>query len=289
MTVLRPIEALPAREPLPTECGPVPELRWVKIADLRVDEAYQRAFSAKGIANVHAIAAAFDWRLFAPVVVSPVAGGFYAIVDGQHRTTAALMCGFESVPCLVIQADRQHQARAFEAINGQVTKVTQHARYKARLVAGEPQALGVKRVADRAGVKLLFANVMRAAMKPGETVAFFAIENAIAAHGEAVATIVLHAIVVSAGDLGGHLSSAIINAVTAVLADHRDWQEDARLDDAMRSIDLEETRASCYRSAVARRVAGPTLLEAAITEHLERELGQVRRIAAAPGAQRMAS
>ena len=51
----------------------------VKINDLVVDPAYQRPIIGKGRQNVDRIARAFSWSCFAPVVVSPVAGGKFAI------------------------------------------------------------------------------------------------------------------------------------------------------------------------------------------------------------------
>lgn len=106
----------------PEDYGPVPEMRWLPIGKLIVDDAYQREITPAGQRNIRAIADAFSWMKFAPVVVSPVAGGAYAIVDGQHRTTAAATIGVDSVPCLIIQADRKQQAQAFRAINGQVIR-----------------------------------------------------------------------------------------------------------------------------------------------------------------------
>jgi len=115
--------AIPPVAP-PSNLGPAPDLRWIDIAALRVDPRYQREIGRHNIAHIRKIAGAFDWRLFSVVVVSPVPGGVFAIVDGQHRTTAAALCGIESVPCQVIQADAAMQARAFEAINGSTIKVT---------------------------------------------------------------------------------------------------------------------------------------------------------------------
>lgn len=63
-------------------------------------------------------------RQFAPIIGAPIEGGQWAIVDGQHRTTAAVLRGIEKVPCQVVQADRIQQAAAFAAVNGSVTKNT---------------------------------------------------------------------------------------------------------------------------------------------------------------------
>ena len=76
---------------------PAPILQWIKISDLVVDPAYQRPIFGEGRRNVDRIARNFRWSYFAPVVISPIEGGSFAIIDGQHRTTAAALLGIESV------------------------------------------------------------------------------------------------------------------------------------------------------------------------------------------------
>ncbi|MEP9354897.1 ParB N-terminal domain-containing protein [Xanthobacter sp. KR7-65] len=69
------------------------------VQKLVVDPEYQREMSRRGVSNVRRISENFDWSKFAPVIVAPVEGGRFAVVDGQHRTTAAMLRGIESVPC----------------------------------------------------------------------------------------------------------------------------------------------------------------------------------------------
>jgi ParB-like nuclease domain len=64
---------------------------------------------------VHQISENFDWSKFAPGIVAPVEGGQFAIVDGQHRTTMAILRSQEKMPCQVVQADRAKQAAAYAA------------------------------------------------------------------------------------------------------------------------------------------------------------------------------
>lgn len=159
----------------PTSLGPLPEQRWIDIALLRVDETYQRPIAGNGERNVRRIFKAFNWTMFAPVVVCPVEGGFYAVVDGQHRTTAALMCGVTQVPCLVIQADGPAQARAFHAINGNTTAMNASTLYRAKLAAGDPDALRIASIAQRANVRIHTSKPSWEGLKPRETLspAFF--------------------------------------------------------------------------------------------------------------------
>ena len=64
-------------------------------ADLSIVEAGQRlrdgTLTSVALVGAHLrrIAEQFDWRLFAPVIVAPIEGGLFAVIDGQHRTHAA--------------------------------------------------------------------------------------------------------------------------------------------------------------------------------------------------------
>src|ERR1700722_8255050 len=98
--MLRPISADKFSIPLSAfHPGPVPMLQWVEVGELVIDSSYQRAIGRRGTINIKGIAENFDWSKFAPVIVAPVEGGKFAVVDGQHRTTAAMLRGVESVPC----------------------------------------------------------------------------------------------------------------------------------------------------------------------------------------------
>lgn len=85
MTATRPIDTAGFQPPAVTpDMGAAPMLQWVPIADLVVDDRYQRRIAGAGRSNVRRIAEGFCWSKFAPVIVAPVAGGKFAIIDGQH-------------------------------------------------------------------------------------------------------------------------------------------------------------------------------------------------------------
>jgi ParB-like nuclease domain len=154
---MRPISTEGFEKPKAISAGAVPMLQWLKIADLVVDPAYQRPIVGKGRQNVDRIVRSFSWSCFAPVVVSPIEGGKFAIIDGQHRTTSAAILGFESVPCQVVIAAREEQAAAFKAINGTTTPISQMALHAAALVARESWAVQIAHVCACAEVELLRA------------------------------------------------------------------------------------------------------------------------------------
>jgi hypothetical protein len=99
-----------------------------------------------------------------PVIVAAVEGGKFAIVDDQHRTTAAMLRGIESVPCQMVQADRAQQAAAYAAVNGNATKTTP---FHARLAAGHDDALKLGDVCSAAGVTIARTNLRLVDTKKG--------------------------------------------------------------------------------------------------------------------------
>jgi ParB-like nuclease domain len=251
--------------------GAVPDLRWLPISQLVVDERYQRDIGRQGRKHIAAIAYAFDWRMFSAVVVSPVAGGDYAIMDGQHRTTAALAVGFDQVPCQIIQADGFDQAKAFTAINGRKIGVSMDQRYRAALAAADPQALAVERVTRKAGIILLRHNPSQANMLPGESIAHVSIGKIVRSYGERCATIILSAARAMAHDDVGVLKSTLIDAVEMMFSRHPTLQQDAAVQEKFAGLNahsvmergfrllLEQrgkNRASAFYEAIRERLAG---------------------------------
>ncbi len=269
--MMRPIEIESlAAVGVPASIGPAPQLQWIKIVQLVVDDSYQRPLASQGSRkNVRAIAEAFDWRKFAPVIVSPIAGGLYAIVDGQHRVTAAALCGITEVPCNVVLADRSEQARAFDAINGSITRIKPLNTFRARLVAGDPEAQRIHAVATAAGVEIMPYQASSKALRPRQTLAIETIAVCVRNFGDEVARLSLASIVHSAGDRPGHLRSIVIAALCTVLADRKDWLRHAELETAIAGIDLVEAESQARIEAIidpgSRTQAW---LQAAIAAHL---------------------
>lgn len=273
--IMRPIETESfASLTVPPNLGPAPDLRWIKVAQLVVDDSYQRPLNSQGSrTNVRAIAEAFDWRRFAPVIVSPIVGGRYAIVDGQHRTTAAALCGIEEVPCNVIIADRIEQAKAFEAINSATTKVTAHQLFRARLAAGDEKARTIDALTAACGIEVQRSNIQMSKLQPNQTVAIKALYRLLDKFGEDVLRRCLEALVASAQGMRGALRAIIITAVVHVLADHREWLEHAGLHHAMQEIDVVSAEEDARERAI--RVRGTTTLsnlEATLISHLAKAL-----------------
>lgn len=161
-----------AREP-----GPAPMLQWLDIADLVVDDSYQRELKPGNWRAIRRIAESFLWSRFSPVFVAPVEGGKFAIIDGQHRTHAAALCGHVAVPCQIVQMSHAEQAASFAAVNGLVTKVTPWNILKAAIAAGEPWALACAAACEAANCRLMTANASADAKRPGEIYALSLVRN----------------------------------------------------------------------------------------------------------------
>lgn len=147
---------------------PAPQLQWINISQLVVDDRYQRGLSRANWAAIKKIAADFRWSRFAPVLVAPLPGGDFAIIDGQHRAHAALLCGIEVIPCMSVPMTQAEQAQAFSFINGNVIRITPHHVYKAALAAGETWAERCCIAVGKAGCTLMVSNSSTADKKPGE-------------------------------------------------------------------------------------------------------------------------
>lgn len=100
--------------------GSMPSIEWVHLGDLTVDPSYQRSIENTASRRLIAsIAAHFDWRLCAPLVVSRRSNGTKVIIDGQHRWSAALKRGdLPQLPCCIFTYDSPaDEARMFIVAN----------------------------------------------------------------------------------------------------------------------------------------------------------------------------
>ena len=199
---------------------PAPQLIWADLASLVIDERYQRPLGPRNIAAINKIAANFRWSRFSPVLVAPVEGGEYAIIDGQHRCHAAAICGFERVPAMVVLVAPEEQALAFVEINTGQIRVGGGAVYKAALVAGEPWAVACKAAVDAAGCQLITYNAKTKEKKPGQIYAIALIRKLVEAGEAAAVTAGLRAMLTASPDAVANFDSALLAPwLTAISTD----------------------------------------------------------------------
>jgi ParB-like nuclease domain len=268
-----PISTAGFDKPEAVSAGATPMLQWLKISDLVVDPTYQRPIAGKGRRNVERIASAFSWSCFSPVIVSPVEVGKFAIIDGQHRTTAAALAGFETVPCQIVVAAREEQAAAFKAINGSTTPISRMALQAAAVVANELSAVRIADVCTRAEVVLLRYPVPADKQKPGETMAVGAIASCLRQYGEETLITALQCVTRSDNNVAGALSARIIKALCDVLhANVRQRDSGLALLEAFDAIDLCGLHATAAVDAAVKRQSRTQALVDRIRAELDRLL-----------------
>ena len=155
-------------EPLGIAEQPSPMLQWVDIATMVIDDQYQRPITHGGLRTIKDIAANFRWSCFTPVLLAPIEGGRFAVIDGQHRVHAALLCGVKSVPAMVVPIAATEQAQAFIQVNTARTNMSNYNLFKAGLAADVPWALAAQKAVADAGCQLMTFNPSSDGRKLGQ-------------------------------------------------------------------------------------------------------------------------
>lgn len=215
----------PGRQPGRTP-GKPPRLEWLALAALRIDDTYQRDITARSEANIRRIAQAFSWSRFSPLIVMQQ-GSVYAVIDGQHRATAALSLGYDKVPCAIVDARPGDAAAIFAAINGDVTAMTPLALFKAARAAGADWAMAIDRACRAAGVTPLTYPVPASKQKPLMTMSVGTMKQVVVRHGENVLAAALLCLARSDGsDLPGFLTTGVIRACASLFLTRPAWLAD---------------------------------------------------------------
>lgn len=157
-----------------------PQIRYVDPCELYVNEAYQRGLSDRSIKLIRKIVTEWSWRAYKPPVVVEV-DGVLEIIDGQHTAIgAATHGGIGKIPVLVVEAEASGaRASAFVRHNRDRIQVTPLQLHYALVEAGDDDALTIKQVCERAGIKILKHPPAFARFKPGETMAISTISSVV--------------------------------------------------------------------------------------------------------------
>lgn len=174
---VRAIRAMEVPGIVPGGCdAPEPVVERVVPSTLLVDESYQRNLSERSVSLIRRIVSDWDWRRFKPPVVTRTSAGL-EVIDGQHTAIAAASHPMiEMIPVMVVDApERADRARAFIGHNRDRIAVTATQMHFAAVAAGDPDAVTISQVCERAGVAIL--KVPRGAnqFKPRDTMAVAAI------------------------------------------------------------------------------------------------------------------
>ena len=214
MTTLRKIKpmATPGVEPA-TRLGAPPALEWVDPATLLIDDSYQRNLSEKSVTLIRRIVGEFSWASFKPPVCARTAAGL-EVIDGQHTAIAAASHpDVETIPVMVADAaELADRAKAFLGHNRNRVGMTPTQIHHAAVAAGDPDAVTIAQVAERAQVTIL--RVQPAIFGPRQTVAVAAIGALVNRRGALKARQVLEVV---AGSGMCPVSMAALKAVEYVL------------------------------------------------------------------------
>ena len=216
------------------------ELKGIAIANLRVDGAYQRNLSQSGVNNIRKIVEEFSWSKFLPVIVvrADEGEGIYCIIDGQHRSTAALTRGIEVVPCYVLSCSQSEAAAAFAAINGNVTPMLPVDLWFARLAAGDGEALELQSCLNAADVKI---TRKKDGLAVGETRSINVLLRAHKSYGDALLTTILQCITQTSEGNAGLIVGSVIHGIGFAIRNKPDLLANpSRLFDIFDTVDLGE-------------------------------------------------
>lgn len=226
MTALRPLGKLTfAITPAPSsDVGQPGELAWLPLKQLYIDPAYQRAILDSGKANIRRMVEGFSWLLFATIVVARRGKNSFAIVDGQHRATAALIHGgIDKVPCLILKGGQAAEARAFSAINGNVTRIHSLQSFRASVAAGDTAAKQLVELCAKANVTI--AAYPKQELDPGETMALGYIRRVQRQYGDKILIAALTALRTMDKFVG--LPADAIQGAAAALHAKQEWANNA--------------------------------------------------------------
>ncbi|MDO5704070.1 MAG: ParB/RepB/Spo0J family partition protein [Paracoccus sp. (in: a-proteobacteria)] len=210
------------REMVQPASQPAPQLQWVPIDDLVIDDRYQRPLSAGNWQAIRRIATEFRWSRFSPLLVAPIEGGRFAVVDGQHRAHAAALCGYKTVPAMIALIDVAEQAAAFVDVNSSQIRVHALVAYRAALAAGVDWAVRCHKAVAAAGCRMMTAARSSKDKKPGQVFCIQLIRRLIEGGGDAAVTNGLAALRTYDPESVANFSEMLLNPwLMAIAADPR--------------------------------------------------------------------
>jgi hypothetical protein len=270
---MRTISTQGFQRPKGCPSGAPPILQWLLISELVVDPAYHRSIGPRGRRIVNQIARNFSWSSFAPVIVVPVAPTKFVIIDGELRTTAAALIGFDKVPCQIVTAAKAEQSAARRAINGLARRASRMALHAVAAGSGEVDAVQLAEVCARADVELLRYPVAVARQAPGQTMAIGAIARCLKLYGRETLITALQCVTQTTNNRPGALSARMIKALCEVLhADRARRDSGLALLEAFDKIDLQALQRAASAAAPSKGINADLSLADQIRSELARWL-----------------
>lgn len=189
--------------------GSIGQLIMADPSQMFVDMAYQRNITTGSARRVKRIAESFDWNKFIPVIGVQKEDGI-ALIDGQHRATAAISIGIKEIPCYLLNCTDQEAAAAFASINGDVTSVSTWDIWFAEIASGDEGALAIQKCLEAANVKV---TRRKSDYAVGETRAVSVLRRAYKNYGESLFITILQCITETRDGNPGMIIGSVVNGI----------------------------------------------------------------------------
>jgi hypothetical protein len=187
----------------PLDRGSKPVFDWLRIANLRVNEDYQRPLNRQSQRAITKIATHFSWIKFGALKVAPIADTSpqeYSIIDGQHRATA----------------------------------------FAALAKSGDPEAVTLNQICNAGGVTILRYPVQASQMKPGQTIAVGTLKQMAKRYGRDVLVMALKCITETSNNLPGAVHANAIQALCEIIGGDPKTARDKRFFERFETIELDQ-------------------------------------------------
>lgn len=216
--------------------GSIPEMKWIDIELLRINEKYQRdTRGTRSRNNIEKIMQNFNWADFTPITVSKEECGFYSIIDGQHRYEAAVTLGdILQLPCWIVNANTKKQAETFIDINKNRVAVTPYAIYKASLASGDYGAARIENFCNSAGIIIPYNGFCS---KPNMTLAIATIKKHLERHNDGYLLAAFHVIREAFPNKNNQMKAEIVNMLVDLKIEYGDRIKNDELIVALRSFE----------------------------------------------------
>lgn len=213
--------------PQMSELGAKPELKWLLLEQLQVDNSYQRdTQSSASRASIRYLKRNFCWANCGALIVCKDEDK-YNVIDGQHRLEAARGRGdIQTLPCIVISdMNIQNQALSFVQINRQRVSLTPMARFHAAVAAGDTLAVHAQGILDTAQIKVPRSPVFMGHTKPREMQAVGTLLTLVKAYSAEIIVWALQCIPEAYGDEVGQMRSHLIKALVMLRYERPDMNQ----------------------------------------------------------------
>lgn len=239
------------------DLGKKPELKWLALKNLYVDQDYQRGTQSRASQNnLEYIQKHFSWSYFAPLIVCFVPEKKkYAVIDGQHRLMAASMIdGIDELPCMIIAGGHElkQQAESFVVINTKRVMMNSLAKFHAAASAGDTQANDVKQLLKECNIEIPRNPVLANQTGPRQTQALGTIKRMLCKYSKNQIKWALTIIPEAYGDEKGQMRGMLINALAHFKSVTPDVDQERMLK-VLRDLDPEQLQEDA-RSSV--RIGG---------------------------------